>query len=45
MADAAGGELRGQIARTLASEYDADPASAGPAVAVLPLDSRSSTHG
>ncbi|WP_311135866.1 DNA-primase RepB domain-containing protein [Providencia rettgeri] len=28
MADAAGGELRGQIARTLASEYDADPASA-----------------
>ncbi|WP_342343262.1 DNA-primase RepB domain-containing protein [Salmonella enterica] len=45
VADAAGGELRGQIARTLASEYDADPASAGPAVAVLPLDSRSSTHG
>ncbi|MDE7981780.1 MULTISPECIES: hypothetical protein, partial [Enterobacterales] len=29
MADAAGGELRGQIARTLASEYDADPASGG----------------
>nr|WP_290124174.1 DNA-primase RepB domain-containing protein [Shigella sonnei] len=28
VADAAGGELRGQIARTLASEYDADPASA-----------------
>uniref|UniRef100_UPI003D3632D6 DNA-primase RepB domain-containing protein n=1 Tax=Salmonella sp. CQ23WZ0172SAL TaxID=3417702 RepID=UPI003D3632D6 len=27
VADAAGGELRGQIARTLASEYDADPAS------------------
>lgn len=28
VADAAGGELRGQIARMLASEYDADPASA-----------------
>lgn len=28
VADAAGGELRGQIARTLASEYDADPANA-----------------
>ena len=27
VADAAGGELRGQIARTLASEYDADPAA------------------